>query len=411
MEVFRQLGLDLKQRWARRGYDQESFTDLATAALTEQPPFGVTLDDVYAWVQRSHEWVSHVESPFGNPITVFRDQRFYIEVLTWVDGTTSVHEHSFAGAFAVLAGSSIHARYTFTPRRRLSERLILGRTDLTSVELLRTGDIRPIHIGPRSAHALFHLARPSLSLVVRTSARTTSSIQYSYERSGVAYDPFYEDHEATRIVRTLQIMHDIEHPAFAERFREVLARRDSQTQFLVLRELGRSLELDAFLALTDGADGVDADLLETMQRTARSQRREHNIIARRRLIKDPDHRFFLALLLNVTSRDQLLQLVAEAHPGPDPVDVVCRWVADLNVVKAPDSDENLIGIDLDPVASQVFRLLLAGENDDGVADALGRDYELGDDERRDLDDLCAAFRASLFFGPLLHAEPPAALAA
>jgi hypothetical protein len=411
MEVFRQLGTELKQRWARRGYDQESFTDLATTALAERPLAGVTLDDVYAWVQDSHDWVSHVESPFGNPITVYRDQRFYIEVLTWVDGTTSVHEHSFAGAFAVLQGSSIHARYAFTAQRRLSERLVLGNTDLTSVELLRQGDIRPIHIGPRSAHALFHLARPSLSLVVRTSARTTSSIQYSYERSGVAYDPFYEDHEATRIVRTLQIMHDIEHPAFAERFRQVLAARDSQTQFLLLRELGRTVELDAFLALTDGAPGVDPDLLDTMQRTARSQRREHNIIARRRLIKDPDHRFFLALLLNVASRDQLLQLVRDHHPHRDPVDVVCAWVAELNAGRTPADDGNLIGIDLDEVATRVFQLLLRGASDGEVIAALGDDYELGDDERRDLTDLCAAFRASLFFGPLLGAEPAAALAA
>jgi hypothetical protein len=37
-----------------------------------------------------------------------------IEALFWVDGTTSIHQHSFSGAFQVLAGKSIHSRYRST---------------------------------------------------------------------------------------------------------------------------------------------------------------------------------------------------------------------------------------------------------------------------------------------------------
>ncbi|MFN2514442.1 MAG: hypothetical protein ABR568_23900, partial [Pyrinomonadaceae bacterium] len=48
-----------------------------------------------------------VEGRFGNPpITLFAGPRFHIDVYYWLDGTTSIHQHSFTGAFQVLLGSS-----------------------------------------------------------------------------------------------------------------------------------------------------------------------------------------------------------------------------------------------------------------------------------------------------------------
>lgn len=409
MEVFRRLGEHIKARWGKASYDLAAFTELAVAGLSEIPPFGVTLEELFGWVQTTREWIGQIESPFGNPITVYRDERFYIDVLTWVDGTTSVHEHAFEGAFGVLRGSSLHCEHRFVEERRLSERIRLGRTELVSAELLREGDVRPIYPGPRSAHALFHLARPSLSVVVRTIKNPDAGIQYEYLRSGVAFDPFFEDLEARRIVRTLSIMHQIDHPELVERARRVLAERDAFTRFVVLRELWTSMKLEPYRELLHGVPGLPPEIVAAMDRAAEAYRRERNITSRRRMIRRDDHRFFLALLLNLDTRQQIFSMITAAFPGEAPVDLVCRWVAELSTERAPaemPGEPNLIGIELDEPMKHVLRLLLQGLDDRAVLAALAEEYDGVAESEGDVHDLCAAFRKSLLFRPLL-AEPAA----
>ena len=39
---------------------------------------------------------------FGQPaLTLYKGDKFYIELLYWLDSTTAIHQHSFAGAFGV----------------------------------------------------------------------------------------------------------------------------------------------------------------------------------------------------------------------------------------------------------------------------------------------------------------------
>lgn len=67
-----------------------------------------------------------------------------------------------------------------------SDRLSMGRTNFLNSELLRRGDVRTIHSGGRLIHALFHLDRPSVSLVVRTFNLDKGQPQYYYSRPYLA---------------------------------------------------------------------------------------------------------------------------------------------------------------------------------------------------------------------------------
>jgi hypothetical protein len=53
------------------------------------------------------------------------------------------------------------------------------------------------------------------------------------------------------------------------------------------------------------------------------------LVSLRSSIEDPDHRFFLALLLNVPRTSDLLPLVAARFPG-DPVTTVLGWAEELS---------------------------------------------------------------------------------
>ena len=56
--------------------------------------------------------------------------------------------------------------------------------------------------------------------------------------------------------------------------------------------------------------------------------RRDGLVELRRSVTEAEHRFFLALLLNVPARRDILSLVAQRFPGA-PADTVLRWIEDL----------------------------------------------------------------------------------
>src|SRR5512139_3585855 len=121
---FQELGSRIETEWARTSCDDRRFGALAEAALLDAPPQGVvTPESIMHWalLRPSLGLQPNAEFPFGEPpITLFTGRRFYIDALFWLDGTTSIHQHGFDGAFCVLHGGSIHSTYDFIERDVIS---------------------------------------------------------------------------------------------------------------------------------------------------------------------------------------------------------------------------------------------------------------------------------------------------
>ena len=172
MEPFQQLGKSLKTRWLEKQLSLDLFPDLAHDALLEfQAHEHVLAADILRWTLQTdplpHQ--ADLKAAFGQPpVTLYLDDVFSIAALFWLDGTTEIHQHSFSGAFTLLTGSSVHSRYSFDLEEAINERLQLGGLAWQQSELLSPGDVRKIESGRRFIHALFHLERPSVTIVVRT---------------------------------------------------------------------------------------------------------------------------------------------------------------------------------------------------------------------------------------------------
>ena len=114
MEVFEQIGAAIDARWREQGWAGNELPAIATDVLLEfEPHRRITVADVIAWATTTEPLPKqrNLHLRFGQPpVSVYDSERFYIQVLFWVDGATTIHKHSFAGAFSVLAGSSIHSR-------------------------------------------------------------------------------------------------------------------------------------------------------------------------------------------------------------------------------------------------------------------------------------------------------------
>jgi hypothetical protein len=418
MEFFTRLGTQIDDAWKQADYDEASFSEIAARGLEAMRPSDhVTMMDIIHWVHSTRTLVRETgyDGNFGQPpIVVFRAPHFFIEVLFWADATTAIHQHRFSGAFHVLSGSSIHTEYAFEESRRYNDRLLLGDLTTKSVEYLEKGSVRPIRPGAGMIHALFHLDNPSISVVVRNGTSAVSGPQHAYLSSGIAFDSAYSNEALYLRTRTLEILARSAHPEWKQLATAAVRDADSLGAFFFLRSLVGLLrskeEYDAFL---DDILPAHAELISHARSFHEADTRERNIIMRRGAIREKEHRLFLALLLNVSSRTEFLRLVEVVYPGESPVERVVGWTEQLSKETALDplsgERESLIGLRLDETSLVVFRHLLNGATNDDVLRLLREEFDESDleQQREDVLALCEAFRHSLLFERILRAPAQA----
>ena len=329
---FVDLGRRVRERWQAVDFSLAAFPGLAQAALEENPP--ATQVDLKALTRsflREDEQPFQTASGFGQPeLVVFDDPRFYIQILFWLDGTTQIHQHEFSGAFHVLAGSSLHAEFAFANVRPVTAHFRLGDLQLTGTELLETGRTVPITSGGASIHSLFHLETPSVTVVVRTHSDPGTGPQFTYLPPHVAVDPFFSDALTTRRLQLLDVLDRTGAEDYAEVVRAMVASLDYERGFftlqnclVALQERGEWEETWDVFAKKHGP--LAAYAAPTLEEIVWRDR----LVNLRGSIEHADHRFFLALLLNVPRASDILSLVAARFPG-DPVTTVLGWAEELS---------------------------------------------------------------------------------
>ena len=202
IEKIQNLGNALEEAWLSEDYDEAVFPGMAAQTFCGEADLeGVDTWDMSEWVfrQKTLPEQRDVAGNFGDPpITLFNAPRFHIDAYYWLEGTTSIHQHAFCGAFRVLAGSSIHSWYEFEEDEQVNVFLKTGELKIKSCELIEKSGIQKILPGEQYIHSLFHLDQPSVTLVVRTHKSPVDLPQYSYYRPGLAIDPFYEEVETKK---------------------------------------------------------------------------------------------------------------------------------------------------------------------------------------------------------------------
>ncbi|MEM9479192.1 MAG: hypothetical protein AAGA58_05950 [Verrucomicrobiota bacterium] len=316
-QEFHTLASEIDRRWRDKDFDTASFPTIATeslraARLHEQiDPLAPAKDVIRALEIPPQQDLS---ATFGEPpITVFQNDRFFIDVYYWLDGTTLIHEHGFCGAFAVMEGSSIHTRFDFREQRHFNRRLSIGELTVKSCELLEVGDVCEIPAGADLVHSLFHLDRPSVSVVVRTSASWTAP-QRHFLWPNVALASVSMPHQ-TRRRQCLEMLAKTDHEAFLIELQSALNRvPPDEFAFLVIAlriHLGKTKELARTL---DRIDARHHELLEALVPAIIHQKRMLKLIDTRAKTSDPEERHLLALLLNARDNASFRKLATRRWP-------------------------------------------------------------------------------------------------
>jgi hypothetical protein len=363
MDAITVLGRAVDARWRAANYDTQCFPEIAATALSEADlPSVVTPWQTVAWSLEQPTLPMQQDLPgrFSDlPLTVFNGNRFYIDVYIWMDGTTAIHQHGFGGAFQVVDGSSLHSTYRYRQCERINSHLTIGDLQCDEVELLNVGDVRQIRPGNEFIHALFHLDRPSTSVVVRTGGDMEHQPQFSYERPGIAFDPFFGDALVTKKLQALRVLAQARRPELEPAITDWLETADLQSvlailgfargalstsameQHFALDEAGDA-RIDRILAIVDRRHGAFAEIIREAQEAKAAVDR---ISQMRRQVEHAELRFFLALAMNLDSRQRIMDVVEARFPGLDPLDKVLDWVTDLGTTRVLGAEHGLLGID------------------------------------------------------------------
>ncbi|MGH9929632.1 MAG: hypothetical protein ACREA9_10480 [Pyrinomonadaceae bacterium] len=379
MEEFQKLGALVESRWKAENYSEQRFPEIAAPALVESDlPARVDPWEILRWVHTAESLPQQhdVEGRFGNPpITLFSGPRFFIDIYYWLDGTTSIHQHSFTGAFQVLLGSSIHSRYSFREDKIINEHFSVGELALEEVQLLKLKDVRMIRAGRNFIHSLFHLDRPSATITIRTEHTPSAALQYDYRKPHFALDPFFRNPVMIKKLQTIGLLLGMKHKDADTMIGDLCCSSDFQTAYFALAETYTQLqsnEMDALFGLSTGKDrfkailerckSVHGELTDLVLPVLEEQERQMSIIQRRSTITKDAHRFFLALLLNIPSREKILALVRQRYPDQNPVETILDWVEELGRTRVLGSKEtNALGMpEFDDSYVFVLECLLQG---------------------------------------------------
>jgi hypothetical protein len=330
--AFECLGKNMAKEWARRDCDDNAFADVATKELSQSNILEtVSSEEIVSWLMKPPHDVEQNISDVGQPpVRLYTGDGFYIEALFWVDGTTAIHEHPFTGAFGVLCGSSVQSKYAFVPERVVSQRLVVGRTRFLMSEVLIKGSVRAIHSGNRLIHSVCHLDRASVTIHAHTSSGS-SRPQYVYWKPYLAVDEIGLPSISVIQTRMLESLARTNVLSFWKAAREMSGESDSLMLFRLLSIAFRLRKKDNenWSDLLSVIPSRSRWLLDYCLPCLEEKERNAKIGSLIAGIADPNQRLFLALLLNVPTREELWKLISELFPDQTPEGLILSWAGEI----------------------------------------------------------------------------------
>jgi hypothetical protein len=419
IDEFIELGQRIEKIWRDKNYSEAVFPGICADALEEaRLPEKISAFEVLRWALRSDTLPEQrdLSAKFGDPpITLYNSQRFHIDVYFWLEGTTTIHQHAFCGAFQVFHGSSIHSIYDFEIEESINCHTELGRIDFLNCELLKVNDIRKILPGRNFIHALFHLDQPSATIVIRTTRSPLHLPQFDYHKPFLAINPFFEEPNTIKKLQTISALMRINAPETESLIRETLSDSDFQTAYLILSTVKKHLssnrlnqlfghtqeKFNSFMGIVQKRYGSFNDVLPKL---FEQEEKIHEITRLRSYVQDNELRFFLALLMNIEGKDRIFQMVSARFPDSDPVEKILDWIESLANTKILDVTlNNALGMEdfsaIDLIALEILLRDLPSEEENDLLKQYG--LKPSEDTRKLLHDRKNKLRQSVILNPLI----------
>jgi hypothetical protein len=128
-------------------------------------------DDLYNIIKSldSFPAQSFPNNEFGElPYTLVRRDMIFFDVYIWSHFETSIHDHHFCGAFAILKGQSLQHLYSYQAHEKIAEGVDKGELSMVESRKLYPGDTQQIRVADKFIHRVLHLDHPTITICIRT---------------------------------------------------------------------------------------------------------------------------------------------------------------------------------------------------------------------------------------------------
>lgn len=363
IDVLRDLAARIDAEWKAAGYHPAGLPPIAARLLAEtRPDRSYDLGALADWTFTETEFPASCNpfGPAGPPaFTVWSNPRFFVNVYAYTTPEVVIHDHDFAGAFINLSGVTIHCVYEFAGADAIDSNIQVGGLRLRGIEAIGEDAVRQIEPGQGFIHQVWHINQPTVVLVVRTPALTTTQRQFQYVRPSIATQVYRsEDHSF----------------AFPERFRHTrkmaeCLRVSPAGVGYVQRLVEHERPWDAVWHLLENWRYLQhaGALEEVIARGAKHQGewfagltaagREYEAFTSIdwRRVAGARERIVLALLLTFGSWQPIREALEGLLPGVDPASQIADSLGLLAAAAA-------IPLDLQPSAQTTLAALLRGED-------------------------------------------------
>lgn len=367
MDYFDRLGAELEDAWSERGREEERFPDAALEVLTRMPPREALdrelLLDHLLDLRRPTPMQLAPLGAFGQPgFTVHYGGGFVVEVYHWLESLSAIHNHPFCGVFTILHGHSVHARYDVGPAMALGGRAHRAEVSLSGLDLVRPGQVVPFSLRAHPlVHALVHVPRSSISMVVRT-ARTEGYFRYLPPAIALPMEGAVEPRD--RQLALLESLAAAGDPGLPQRLQAMLEHADFELAMRLLSAhwpRGEPSQREALLATVRPRFGDQTDAMQVvLERSLRLQ----EATSIREALDDPALRLVVTALGYAERRDQVLGLLAAAEL--DPLATLHRFVDEAGLF-----DEG------EEASAVISHVLVEGGGYEDALDRLRTVYEAG----------------------------------
>lgn len=318
MQSIERLAAAIEADWKKADYSCYRFSEIALRELKKHDLVGkFSFSTLNRLLDEAAIRNIQIASEFSElHFKLFDNGRFYVEVLNWWDKDTSIHDHGFAGVLLQLEGTALNALYSFENESEvLSQTLRFGSVKLIGAELSRKGDVRVIPYGRAEKHAVTHIERPTISLIVRTHPVADISPQLNYFPPSVLANHSASDIPLNKRVKYFKLLAEMDAAQFKSQLLETLEQSSHTESFWLLMKLGGLIFKPGRVELLRDWAGVCAPPQERATRekiiAAVAARKSSQFIVDRvkPLFRDYETRLFLAGLSAAYSLEERARMM------------------------------------------------------------------------------------------------------
>jgi hypothetical protein len=370
---------DIHWRWRTAGFGDEGFPDLAARCLERSAPHRwLTLSDILDYTFDPDVIDGRHYNRCPDVLTLYSGPQFGVYAHLWLDAAVELHHHAWNGAFQVLSGSSVHARYQFTAEQIVQRKLRIGHMTCSALELLRAGDTVAVPAGAEWIHGLAYNERPSLALSIRATERP-EQIRMEYWRPGLAIEAEQPPDQELLRRKAVLFVAGFDRREARERLVRWVASSDLRSAFHVLR-FTRALGVDeeTWSTVVDAGYVAHGERFSALLQGLGDHARIQQLQALRSRVHDPDLRLLLSGLCFGAHASDVLALVAARHPGDPARAVVGEWANRL--FADDDVAQSILGAAPDPALRELFGSFVREPDINAALERAQTEFEIEGDE-------------------------------